>query len=118
MSIFAQVKEKITQYIDVYIKLAKISFIEGTSNILSYFMFAFICLFLIFCVVLFMGFGMVEVFTAIGFTRLSALLMVLGLYFVTLILVLLLRGKITRYFAGGFIKLMTGGSKDDEEDDD
>jgi hypothetical protein len=118
MSFVSEVKEKIVQYIDVYIKLAKISFIEGTGNILSYFMFALICLFLFFCIVLFAGLGLVEVFKAIGFTVLSSFFITMGILVLLLIFILLLRRKITRMFAGGFIKMMADGRKDDYSEDD
>jgi len=116
-SIIAQLKEKITQYIDTYLKLIKIGFIEGTSNVLSYFIFAFICLFFILCLLLFLGFGIVEVFVMLGFCRLAAFFITSGIYALLLLLILMLRKPLVRFFAGGFIGLMTGGKEDKKSED-
>ena len=51
MGILNQLKEKITQYLNVYIKLFKINFIGRSASLFSYFLFALICLFIAFCVI-------------------------------------------------------------------
>jgi len=48
MNIFGQLKEKLTEYVDVYVRLFKINFIGRTANLLSYFMFAMICMLIVF----------------------------------------------------------------------
>jgi len=107
MSIFSSVKEKITQHLDVYIKLIKLDFIGRTAKLLSYFMFAMICLLLVLCVLLFLGFGMSETFIAMGMSKLASFFATLGVYVVMLLVVIGLRKNITRFFAGGFIQALT-----------
>jgi hypothetical protein len=121
MNILDAVKEKIAQYISVYIKLLKISFIEGASTVLGYFIFAIIGLFFFFCFIFFLGFGIVEIFVAIGLTKLSAYFITVSIYALLLIAVLLARKNIVRFFSGGLIRVLTENpkrNKENEDDDD
>jgi hypothetical protein len=111
MNIFGQLKEKITRYLDVYIKLIKINFIGRTANLLSYFLFATIVIFISFCIILFFGFGLVEGLVAMGLPKVASFFIVVGFYLLLLLIVVALRGRITRSFAGDVVKLLT---KDDE----
>ena len=115
MSIITQFKEKITKYLDVYIKLFKINFIGRTANLLSYFMFAMISLFFLFCILLFLGLGLTEAFIVAGLTKMSSFFLTIGVYFVFLVLLILLRKNITRFFSSAFIKVLTEGDEDEEE---
>jgi len=113
MSIFGDLKQKITRYADVYIKLLKINFIGRSANVFSYFLFALICLFFFFCIILFIGFGLSEVFVEAGLSKMVSFFIVVGIYFLLLFVVMALRKKIIRFFASGFIRVLTEG--DDEE---
>ena len=63
MSIFGDLKERVLQYVDVQVKLFKINFIGRSASLFSYFpVFKLICLFVFFCIILFIGFGLTEVF--------------------------------------------------------
>jgi len=115
MGILTQLKEKVTQYIDVYVKLFKVNFIGRTSNIMSYFLFALICLFISFCIVLFIGFGLTEVFVEAGFSKMVSFFIVIGIYVLMLGIVVSFRKRITRFFASGFIRVLTEGDNEDEE---
>ena len=115
MSIFSSVKEKITQHLDVYIKLIKLDFIGRTAKLLSYFMFAMICLLLVLCIFLFLGFGMSETFVTWGMPKFAAFFTTLGIYVVLLAVIIGLRKNITRFFAGGFIQALTEEDEDNEE---
>ncbi len=118
MSVFSDLKNKITGYIDVYVKLAKISFIEGTANVVSYFIFAMIGLFLIFCVILFLGFGLTEAFVSMGLSHVASYFITLGVYILIIFVVFALRKPIMRFFAGEVIKVITEievGNHEDEE---
>ncbi len=118
LGIFGQLKNKITQYIDVYIKLAKINFIEGASNLLSYFMFTIIVLCILFCIILFIGFCIVEVFVNAGFSRVVSYLFAISSYILLLAVTLGLRGKITTFFANQTINVLTEGDEDNIKDDE
>ncbi len=118
LGIFGQLKNKITQYIDVYIKLAKINFIEGASNLLSFFMFTIIVLCILFCIILFIGFCLVEVFVNAGFSRVVSFLFAICSYILLLALVMGLRGKITMFFANQTIDVLTEGDEEKPKDED
>lgn len=114
MSIFSQLKDKVTQYVDVYVKLFKLNFIGRTANLLSYFMFSMIALFIVFCMLLFTGLGLVEVFVLAGMSKMASFFLTIGIYFLLLLIVVGLRKPITRFFASSIIKVMTDGDEDDD----
>jgi len=115
MSIFASLKDKLTQYIDVYVKLFKLNFMGSTAKLLSYVMFALICMFLVFITMLLMGLGIIEGFVELGLSRVGASFATMGVYILILGIVFALRNNITGFFAGTFLKILT---EDNEEDDD
>jgi len=117
MSIISRFKDKIQQYIDVQLKLFKLSFIGTTANVLSYFIFLLIGLFIFFCILMFLGMGITELFVMLGFTRMAALFMTIGVYILLLGLLILLRRPVTRFFASGVITVLTDSDKDDDDDD-
>lgn len=116
MSIVSRLKEKISQYIDVNLKLLKLNIIEVTSNVLSYFVFLLIGLFIFFCILLFLGFGLTELFAMVGFTRMAGFFLTIVVYLLLLGLLILLRAPITRFFAGGVITMLTAGDNDEDSD--
>ena len=115
MSILSGLKEKVTQYVDVYVKLFKINFISRTANLLSYFIFLLICLFIVLCILLFIGFGLAELFILLGLTKMAAFFLVIAIYVLFLIIIFSLRNNITRFFATGIIRVMTEGDEDEKE---
>ncbi len=115
MSILTTLKEKIKDYADVYIKLLKLNFIEHTSKIMSYLMFGMICLFIVFGIVLFIGFGLSEAFVAMGLSRVASFFITVGIYILLLVLVMALRKNITGFFASGVITALTEGDDDDDD---
>ncbi len=116
MSIFGSIKDKITQYIDVYIKLFKLNFMGSTAKLLSYFMFAMICMFIVFITALLMGMGIVETFVAIGLPKVGAYFATMGIYVIILFIVIVLRMNITSFFANAFLKVLTEDDDDDDND--
>ena len=115
MSIFSSIKEKVAQHVDVYVRLFKLNFIDRTANLLSYFMFAMICMLLVFCIVLLMGLGMVEGFMILGLSKMASFFAALGVYVLMLAIIIGLRKSITRFFASGVIRVLTEGDEDDNE---
>ena len=115
---FNEIKEKVTRYLEVHIKLFKVNFILRTSNLLSYFMFALISLFIVFCIVLFVGLGLTEVFILAGLSKMVSLFLTVAVYFGLLFLVIMLRTNITRFFASIFIRVLTEGDEDEPEEKD
>ena len=118
MGMINQLKEKVTRYVDVHVKLFKLNFIGRTANIMSYFMFALISLFIVFCIILFLGLGLTEAFMLAGLTKMVSFFLTIGVYFVLLLVVVMLRKNITRFFASTFIKVLTDGDDDEPEEKD
>jgi Putative Actinobacterial Holin-X, holin superfamily III len=118
MSIFNQVKEKVTQYIDVRLRLIKLDVIEGTSKLLGLFVFGLICLFIVFCTILFIGLGIAEGLMQMEISKLGAYFITTGIYIVLLVLIVVLRKSITRSFGSMFIKELTAHDAEKEEDFD
>lgn len=114
MGMFSNVKEKITQYIEVQLKLVKLNIIDGASSLLSYIMFALIAMFIAFCIVLFLGFGIVELLHECGIPRLGAIFCTIGFYLLIFAGVVLMRERITRFFSTIFIRVMTSMDEDKE----
>jgi len=115
--LFNGIKEKVTGYIDVHVKLIKLGFVEKTANVFSYFMWALIGLFIVFGIILFIGLGLSEVFASCGFSRGAAYFMTTGVYLLLLLLLLGLRKKITGFFAGSIVQEMTDQGSDEKEND-
>lgn len=116
MGLINQLREKITRYLDVHIKLFRINFIERTSNLMSYFMFALISLFIVFCIILFLGLGLTEAFMIAGLSKMVSFFLTIAVYILLLLLVVMLRKNITRAFSSIFIRVLTEGDEDDSDE--
>jgi hypothetical protein len=115
--IFNNIKQKVTRYIEVNINLFKIELISKSSRILSYFMFAFFGLFVLFCIILFLGFGLTEVFIDTGMSRVGSFFLTTGIYSLLLIIIVLFRRSIARLFQSAFIDILTEDEDNVDEDD-
>ena len=115
MNILSQLKEKVTEYVDVYVRLFKINFIGRTSNLISYFMFAMINMLIVFCIVLFSGFGLVELFVAMGVSKLASFFLTVGVYLILLLIVFGFRKRLTRFFASSIIRVLTEGDEEEKK---
>jgi hypothetical protein len=118
MSIFSEVKEKVTQFVGVQVKLIKLNLIERSSSLLSLFVFGLICMFIFFCILLYIGLGVTEAFMMMGFSKMASFFLTVGVYSLILFLTFIARKPITNFFAGIFIKELTGQEKKDDGDDD
>lgn len=118
MSIFSQLKDKITQYVDVRVKLVKLTIIGRTANLLSYFMYALIAIFIFFCILLFSGLSIVEGLIALGLSRVASTAITLGIYVLVMVLLFALRKSIIRSFSGAIIRILTEGDNKDDEDEE
>jgi hypothetical protein len=118
MSIFGSIKEKITKYIEVNTQLIKLTLISKAAGLMSYFMFGIIILLIVFCITLFLGFGLTEALMLSGLTKVTSFFITVGAYALLLIIVLQLRKPITRFFASGIINDITAAEKREEEEKD
>ena len=109
-------KDTIAHYVDVRIQLAKLTVIERTSNVLSYLIFVFICLFLAVTILIFLGISLGELFTTMTDSRALGYLLTTGVYILLVVLLFLLRKPIVEAFAGVFVRMLTSSDDDDEEE--
>jgi hypothetical protein len=112
---FSNLKEKISRHIQVRLDLVRIEVVERSSAVMSYLIFALICLFIFFAVLLFVGFGLAEVLYDMGMSRGASFLTTTGIYILVFILVVLLRRNIIRLFSDLFIRVMTEDEEDENE---
>lgn len=117
MSLLDSLKEKITHYFDVYIRLAKLNFIERTSSVMGFLVFALINMFLFFCIMLFLGLGLVEVSIVLIDSKLASFFIVIGVYLLIMLVIFMQRRKIIRFFASSFIKVLTEHDEDEEDEE-
>jgi hypothetical protein len=118
MSIFGQIKDKIAQYVDVRVKLVKLTVIGRTASLLSYFMYALLGIFVVFCILLFSGLSVVEGLMALGLSRLVSTVIMLGVYVLVMLLLVALRKSIIRAFSSIVIRILTEGDSHDDDDED
>ena len=102
-----QIRDRIRQYFEARINLIKLNLIGQAAGLMSNLIFLFICLFIFFCILLFCGLGLVEVFNDWGLSRAASFFVTIGVYLLVLILALVFRKGITEFFAGKFIAVMT-----------
>ena len=107
MNFLESIKDKIAQYITVYLDLLKVNVVEKSSYILSYFILSIAGLFIFLCFIFLLSFGLVEAFVALGITRLGALFITAGIYLLFLLVLVMLRKGITRSIAAAFISMFT-----------
>jgi hypothetical protein len=103
---FSNLKEKISRHIQVRLDLVRIEVVERSSAVMSYLIFALICLFI---------FGLAEVLYDMGMSRGASFLTTTGIYILVFILVVLLRRNIIRLFSDLFIRVMTEDEEDENE---
>jgi hypothetical protein len=118
MSIFSNIKDKISAYIDVHVQLAKLSVMSGAAKLLSYVMFSLICMFILFVIITFMGLGISEAFVEMGMAKVGAHFATMGVFVLMLLAAIGLSKNITSFFAGLFIRVLTEKRNDDDDDDE
>jgi len=114
MELFNNLRDKIKNYIDLNIKLLKLSIIEWTSAIFGYFIYLIVVMFVLLPTLLFLGFFLAEVFASWTDSKILGYLITSLLYVVALFILIANRKRMVRSFAGRFIQLMTEQS--DEKD--
>jgi phosphotransferase system glucose/maltose/N-acetylglucosamine-specific IIC component len=111
-------KDKVAHYVDVRVQLIKLNLIERVSGVLSYFIFAFICLFLTVCVLIFLGVGLGEFLSDVFDSRAGGYFATAGIYALLLLLLFGFRKTIANSFSSVFIRIMTAVDEDEEEKND
>jgi hypothetical protein len=117
MNIFTRWKDKASNYIDVRLGLLKLSLIERTSSVLGHLLISFIYIFFTLSALTFIGYGLMEAFSAWTDSRIAGAFMTAGLFVLMLVIIFLLRKTIVNAFAGIFIRVLTEGDEDDDEEE-
>lgn len=114
----SSIKEKITQYIQLRFELIRLEIIERLVNVMGYFAFMIIAIFLVFLITFFIFLGLAALLSQLFDSE------VLG-YFCTALIVLIcsffvfLSGKkIVRFFAGKMAWLLTRQKEDKQEEEE
>lgn len=115
MGIFDNVKDRISRYIEVRLDLMKVSVIGRTASVVSYVLFALICLLFLFCIVLFIGLGLTNAFIDMGVSAVGAFFITTGIYILLLIFIILLRKPISRFFADSLVEVITADDDNGED---
>lgn len=113
MNFINKIKDKIAQYINVNLDVLKLNAIAYMARVLGYFAFSIICMFLVFAILLYLGFGLTEWFTMLADgSRIAGLFMTVGAYILLILVIFALRKSIVRMFANAIVRVLT----DDEEE--
>ena len=116
MNIFTVWKDKATEYVDVRVGLMKLTFIERTSTLLGNLMVSFIYLFVALAFFIFFGVALLELFIELLDSRVGGAFLTAGLFLAMFVVLFLMRKTIINAFAGIFIRILTEGDEDDEQD--
>ncbi len=117
MSVFGEIKDRISRYIDVNVDLVKVNLIGRTAVLVSYLIFSLIALLIVFCIALFMGLGLTSALMETGMSTVAAYFVTMAIYLVLLIIVILLRKPISRFFADSLVEVLTTYEGDDDDND-
>jgi hypothetical protein len=115
---FGQIKDIIRRYLELQLKLLKLSFIGATANVVGYLLFTIIGILLMFGIVLFVGFGLTEEFVELGLSRPASYFLVVGIYLLLLAIIVMSRKTLVSIFAGKVIKVLTDDEVRHTEDED
>lgn len=115
----SSIKEKVIQYIQLRFELLRLEVVERLVNVMGYFAFIIICMFLFFATAFFFFLGIAELLNqifdsyALGYFCTSAIVLIISTCIV------LCSKRIIRFFAGKMAWLLTkqkDGKKDEEEE--
>lgn len=118
VNIFSKVKDKVADYVDVKVKMMKLTFIEHVSGVMSYLLYIIVLLFILLAIVIFLGIGLSEYMAEVVDSRAGGFLITSGIYILLVFLFVALRKYILKLFSGLFIGVLTAANDDDEDGDD
>jgi hypothetical protein len=102
--------------VDVRLQLAKLGFIDRASHVLGTVILSIIFLVISLAVFIFLGLGLVETFSEWFDSRIGGTFTTAGLFLLVMVVIFLLRKSVINSFASMFIRIMTEGDDDDEEE--
>lgn len=101
-------KNKIAEYLDANIRLAKLNFIQFTARVFGYLIFVMIGALLGFAILIYVGFSMAETFTVLADgSRIAGFFMTVGFYLLLVAILYWLRKPIIRSFTSKMIQVLS-----------
>lgn len=116
----SSLKDKITQYVQLKFELIRLEVIERLVNVMGYFAFIIIAIFLFFFLGFFVFMGIAEMLAAIFDSRASGYFATAGIILVLVVAIIMSGKRIIRFFAGRMVSMLTkkkGDYVDDETED-
>jgi hypothetical protein len=121
---FSLLKDKITQYIQLKFELIRLEVIERLVNVMGYFAFVIIAIFLFFFLGFFIFLGIAEVLGDAFSSPAMGYFATAGIILILVILIVMCSRFIIRLFAGRMVAMLTKpkrkpkNNKDDEDEDE
>ena len=113
---FKKLKDQVIDYIKLRYTYIKLELIERVVMLVSYLSFLLIAVFVLFLVLLFAGFGIAAVFeTLFNGNTIASYFATAGVFIVFVIIMLLARKIIIRFFASSFLSIITASKKKPED---
>jgi hypothetical protein len=112
------IKEKVTQYVHLKFELIRLEVIERLVNVMGYFAFVMIAIFLSFTFGIFILLGIAEYLRVLFDSAVWGYLATALIILIISLIVLSFSKKIIRFFAGKIAILLTKNYHEDEEDAD
>ncbi len=113
-NLFNEWKENSSRFLEVRLNLLKLSFVERTSNVLSFVIYVFIMLFLAITVLIFFGVALQETFSQWFDSRIGGAFATFGFFVLLAGVAVMMRKSILNRFASVFVRLLT--AEDDNDD--
>lgn len=120
----SSLKDKITQYFQLKFELIRLEVIERLVNVMGYFAFIIIAIFLFFFLSFFVFLGIAELLATVFNSRALGYFTTAGIILILVAIIIMSSKRIIRFFAGRLVSLLTkkkekrGDYEDDAEDND
>jgi hypothetical protein len=112
----SSLKDKVTQYIQLKFELIRLEVIERLVNVMGYFAFIIIAIFLFFFLGFFVFMGIAEMLSAVFDSRASGYFATAGIILILVVTIIMSGKRIIRFFAGRMVFMLTAKKKEKKED--
>jgi hypothetical protein len=121
----SSLKDKVTQYIQLKFELIRLEVIERLVNVMGYFAFIIIAIFLFFFLGFFVFLGIAELLASVFESRALGYFSTAGIILILVVMIIMSGKRIIRFFAGRMVAMLTKkkekkedyGNNDSEDND-
>lgn len=121
----SSLKDKVTQYIQLKFELIRLEVIERLVNVMGYFAFIIIAIFLFFFLGFFIFMGIAELLATVFDSRALGYFTTAGIILILVVMIIMSGKRIIRFFAGRMVAMLTKkkekkgdyGDNDSEDND-